>query len=127
MQPYNGSMFYKLYRALQDEGMPDEEMSFESNPTFVSDIGFFTLRFDQEVPQVVHFLTWKEKRTYSNGIRLYREAKKVLIALGFVKFIALDEKAFWLKLFKLWGKNVKMYAEKDNKKFYIIRIGRNLR
>jgi hypothetical protein len=127
MQPYNGSMFYKLYRALQDEGMPDEEMSFESNPTFVSDIGFFTLRFDQEVPQVVHFLVWKDKRSYCNGIRLYREVKKALIQMGFVRFIALVPDKFWLQLFRVWGKNVKMYAEKDNKKFYIIRIGRDIR
>ena len=126
MEPYKPHLFYKLYRALQDEGLKDEEMVFADNMTLVSDIGFFTLRFDLEIPQIVHFLTWKEKRTYQNGIRLYREAKKVLIALGFVKFIALDEKAFWLKLFKLWGE-AKLFEDRGSKKFYIINIGRTIR
>jgi hypothetical protein len=119
-------MFYKLFRAMEDEGMKEEDMVFDKEMTFVSDLGFFTLRFDQEIPQVVHFLVWKDKRSYYNGIRLYSEVKRALIQLGFVCFIALVPDQFWLQLFRVWGKNVKMYAEKDNKKFYIVHIGRKL-
>jgi len=127
MEPYKPHLFYKLYRALQDEGIPDDEMVFENNPTFVSDLGFFTLRFDQEIPQVVHFLVWKNKRSYYNLINLYRNLKGILIQLGFVRFIAAVPDKFWLKLSRLWGKDVKMYAEKDNIQYYTVRIGRTIR
>jgi hypothetical protein len=126
MEPYKPHLFYKLYRALQDEGLKDEEMVFADNMTFVSELGFFTLRFDQEIPQVVHFLVWKENRSYYNGIRLYRELKRILIQLGIVQFIALADKPFWLKLFKVWGKDVKFHSKKGNNKFYTVRIGRTL-
>jgi hypothetical protein len=125
MEPYKAHLFYKLYRALQDEGLKDDDMVFADNMTFVSELGFFTLRFDLEVPQVVHFLVWKEKRSYQNCIRLYRELKKILITLGFVKFIALVERDFWLKLFKVWG-DIKLFEDRGNKKFYIINIGRTI-
>jgi hypothetical protein len=126
MEPYKPHLFYKLYRALQDEGLKDEDMVFADNMTFVSDLGFFTLRFDQEIPQVVHFLVWDNVRSYYNGIRLYRELKRILIQLGIVQFIALVDKPFWLKLFKVWGKDVKRHSEKGNNKFYTVRIGRTL-
>jgi hypothetical protein len=126
MQQYNGSMFYKLYRALQDEGIPDSGMVFETNPTFVSDLGFFTLRFDWEYPQVVHFLVWEDKRVYPNLVRLYIELKKILIRWGIIRFIALVPDRFWLQLFRVCGE-AELYADEGGRKFYIVRMnGRNL-
>lgn len=130
MEKYERHLFYKLYRALQDEGIADEEMVFEQEMTLVSDLGFCTLRFTQDIPQIVHFLVWKEKRTWHNSIRHYRDVKNVLISLGITSFIATmpKEDSRWPIFFKLWGgeKNMRLYAEKDNILNYVIHIGRHL-
>jgi hypothetical protein len=129
MQPYGKHLYYKLYRALQDEGIADNEMAFEQEMTLVSDLGFVTLRFEQDIPQIVHFLVWPEKRTWHNSIHHYRDVKGLMIDLGFTSFIAaapVGHKQF-PRMFRLWGdKNLKPYAVKDGIQYYVIQIRRHL-
>lgn len=130
MKPYSGHMYYKLYRALQDEGIPEKDMVFEDEITMVSDLGFFTIRIVENIAQVVHFLVWPEKRVWHNSIRLYRDIKNILIDLGFVSFIAASPVGHksWPQLFCICGgkKSVKLYAEKDNIQYYVINFGRHI-
>jgi len=130
MKPYQPHLFYKLYRALQDEGLADHDMVFDKEMTFVSDLGFFTLRFTTEnVPQVVHFLVWPEKRVWHNSVRFYREMRRVLIDLGFVMAIMMEPKdkpqmGTFIKIVCAGTKNIKPYAERDGNLFYLVKFGR---
>jgi hypothetical protein len=131
MQPYGRHLYYKLFRALENEGLEEKDMVFDENPTFVSDIGFFTLRFDQNIPQVVHFLVWDNRRTWHNSIHLYREMKNILIQLDVIHFIAMlpKGKTFWKKCFGLIEKTraITPYAtNEDGNAFYLITLRRAL-
>lgn len=132
MQKYRGHMYYRLYRALQDEGMDDKDMVFDKYLTIVSDAGFFTIRLsEKQYPELEHFLVWKEKRSWHNSFKLYREFKSVLVALGFIQFIVMlpKTKKIPAAMFKFMAgnKNIKPYAEVDGNPFYILRFGRAMK
>lgn len=128
-EPYKPHLYYKLYRALQDEGIEESDMVFDKEMTFMSDLGFFTIRHDQEIPELVHFLVWPDKRVWHNSIRFYRMVKAAMIDLGFSCFIASmqegDKK--WPVFFKLWGGDSKLYAINGVKKYYLLTIRRHLK
>jgi hypothetical protein len=130
MEQYRGHLYYKLYRALQNEGIDESDMVFDKEMTFVSDLGFFTIRHEQEIPELVHFLVWPEKRVWHNSIRFYRMVKAALIDLGFSSFIASmqDGDKKWPVFFKLWGdKNKEPYATVGKKKYFLLSIRRHIR
>lgn len=130
MQPYGKHLYYKLFRALEDEGLSEKDMVFEENMTLVSDIGFFTLRFNENNPQLVHFLVWGDRRSWHNSVHLYREMKKTLLLMGFARFIAMlpRDKKYLLKCFELVEKTraITPYAEKDGHAFYLLTFRRAL-
>lgn len=131
MEPYKPHLYYKLYRALQDEGIAESDMVFDKEMTMVSDLGFFTLRFEQEIPEVVHFLVWPEKRVWHNSIRLYRIMKTTLLKLGFARAIMEQPKekpemGTFIKLLWARDKNLKPYAEANGNLYYLVRFGRSL-
>ena len=128
LMPYKPHLFYKLYRALQDEGIDEKDMAFDYLPTFVSDIGFFTFDLRQEYPQVRHLVVFGDKRTWANSLKLCFAMIRFLIAIGFVRFIAFipKDKKFFLTTIRYISKerNLHPYATDGIGDYYLIRIAR---
>lgn len=128
VRPYAPHLYYKLYRAMEDEGYAASDMVFDRELTFVSDLGFFTVRMIGEIPQLVHFLVWPEKRTWHNSIRHYREMRTVLIDLGYTMAIMAQPKnrpdiKTCIEL-AAGRKNIEPYSESASDFFYLVRFGR---
>lgn len=129
MNPYRGYMFYKLYRALQEAGIPEDGMGFTQNMTWVSEEGFFTISFKQKVPQVIHFLVWEEKRSWHNSFKLYRDLKRFLIMNGFLRFLAVlpKKESSFRKIFQfISGNKLEPHAEKEGYCSYEVELGRDV-
>lgn len=128
MELYRPYLHYKLFRALEDEGVPDDEMRFEQGLTFVNDLGFFTIIQEYEVPQVYHFLVWNMKREWPNGIRLYRKMRAVLIGMGHVQaiFASPDDKIKTVLGIVAGTKNIVPYAKRNGFEYYLLKFGRSL-
>lgn len=120
---YRKHLYYKLYRALQDEGLSENQMSFERDICYVLPIGFFSFRFEHGKPFLVHFIVFKECRSLGNAMALYHVFRNVIVSLGFISFIAfVDERLFFDKLIR-WvarDKDLKPYIVQDNIKFYYV-------
>ena len=120
---YRKHLYYKLYRALQDEGYEESQMSFEEDICYVLPIGFFSFRFENGHPFLVHFLIFKEHRSLSNAIALYRVFRNIIASLGLVSFIALVSREKFFETFFKWvarDKNLEPYTTRNNIKYYYI-------
>lgn len=82
LKPYQPYMWYQLYRAMADEGIPDEDMFFDEDVTLVSDAGFFSIACikDGDTPYIRHFLVWSDTRWLSK--RLIDDCWEYLRLLG---------------------------------------------
>ena len=119
LQPYKPHLYYKLYRALQDEGWSDSEMYFDKDITYVMPEGFFTFRFEHGEAVLVHYLVWPEVRgSFLNMTKLYRAFQCVLLSLNEVTFIGtVDPGREYFHAFFRWierGRELTPYAIDEN-------------
>lgn len=128
MKMYQPHEYYRLFRALEAEGIPPAEMRFEDAPTYVNERGFFTIILEHDIPQVYHFLVWPEKRSWHNSVRLYREMRAVLIEMGYVQavFASHNERIKTALGIVAGTKNIEPYATKNGIDYYLLRFGRSL-
>lgn len=126
--PYKPHLEYKLFRALEDEGIPPGEMRFKQGATFIHDLGFFTIVQEHEIPQVYHFLVWFPKRSWQNSIRLYRVMRAALLQMGHVQaiFSAHNDKIRTVLGIVSGTKNITPYATKNGVDYYLLKFGRSL-
>ena len=120
---YRKHLYYKLFRALQDEGYEESQMSFEEDICYVLPIGFFSFRFENGHPFLVHFLIFKEHRSLNNAIALYRVFRNIIVSLGLVSFIALASREKFFETFFKWvarDKSLEPYMTHNNIKCYYI-------
>jgi hypothetical protein len=123
---YRKHLYYKLYRALQDEGYSDDEMDFEKDTTYVSDIGFFSFRLihDGKYLFMSHFLVFKDKRSkdHINSVILADDFRKIVHAMGFNSIIfAIPKERSWLEKFSkvAFGKAMEApYLEINGRKYF---------
>ena len=99
---YRKHLYYKLYRALQDEGYSEEQMSFEKDVCYVLPIGFFSFRFVSGKPFIVHFLVFKDHRSLGNAMALYRMARNVFASMGFASFVTMIKDGLFFEKFIKW-------------------------
>jgi hypothetical protein len=128
MQLYNGNFYYKLFKALEGEGFTEDEMSFEKDTTYVSDIGFVSFRFvDMDEKQYIymsHFLVFKDKRdkTHKNSAILAEFFRKLVFSLGFVGILfSIPKERTWLEKFSsvAFGKAMEEpYKIADGRRYY---------
>lgn len=128
LMPYKPHLEYKLYRALEDEGIPPGEMRFKQGATFIHELGFFTIVQEHEIPQVYHFLVWFSRRSWQNSIRLYRVMRAVLIGMGHVQaiFASHNDKIQTALGIVAGTKNITPYATKNGNDYYLLKFGRSL-
>lgn len=120
MRPYRKSDKEYIVNALLSEGLTLEDMTFETDKTFVTEVGFFSYRMEFEYPRLGHFFVDKDKRSLKNGHKLIKEFKQLLIKGKYLFFIALaskDKKFF--NRFIQYIKGVK-YEENDEDVFYYV-------
>ena len=116
MQTYQPHLYYKLYRALQDEGLTDDEMTFDNDYTFILPEGFFTFRVEHGEIVLIHLLVWPEMRgRFKHIVALYRAFQFILLSLNEITFIAtVDQNRDYFYAFLQWverGKQLIPYAK----------------
>ncbi|MCE5211863.1 MAG: hypothetical protein LLG40_09950 [Deltaproteobacteria bacterium] len=116
LQLYRPHLYYKIYRALQDEGWSDAEMYFDKDITYVLPEGFFTFRIEHGEVVLIHLLVWPEKRgRLKHIVALYRAFQFILLSLNEITFIAtVDQSRDYFYSFLQWveqGKQLIPYAK----------------
>ena len=120
MRPYKKSDKEYIVNALLSEGLALEDMTFETDKTFVTEIGFFSYRMEKGYPRLGHFFIDKDKRSLKNAHKLIKDFKQLLIKGKYLFFIALapkDKKFF--NRFIQYMKGVK-YEENDGNAYYYV-------
>ena len=123
---YNKSDREALSLILLSEGVQPPDMKFEEYATWILEddglIGFFTLRREKGLPNVVHFAVSKERRSMSNARKLVKAL--VIKARHYGKTMILHSKKDYLdKIIRYYFKT-KPYTEADGYRFYIVKLGR---
>ena len=125
MREYQPADKKYIYESLRSEGLSDNEMTFETDKTFLTDYGFFSYRMEHGYPFLTHFYVDKNKRSTRNALSLYRLFKQQIISEGHKAFIAevMNKKAYLEKFIKWLGRR-KHYAEANNSKYYLIGVSK---
>ena len=120
MRPYRKSDKEYIVNALLSEDLALEDMTFETDQTFVTEIGFFSYRMEKEYPRLGHFFVDKDKRSLKNAHKLIKDFKQLLIKDKCLFFIALAPKD--KKFFNRFIQYIKgtMYEENDEDIFYYV-------
>ena len=120
MRPYRKSDKEYIVNALLSEGLTLEDMTFETDQTFVTEIGFFSYRMEFGYSRLVHFFVDKDKRSLKNAHKLIKDFKQLLIKGKYLFFIAYASKnKKFLNRFIQYIKGVR-YEENDGNIFYYV-------
>ena len=121
MRNYVSQDYDSIRSALLDEGFTDEQMTFETDETFINDDGFFSYRIESGFPRLIHFYTEKP-RSPDKARRLIKEFRKMVIRENYPFFImsAPKEKPELAK-FIIYLKG-KKYLEQDGDKYFYVPI-----
>ena len=113
-----------IREALLDEGFTAEQMTFETDETFITDIGFFSYRIEHGYPFLSHFYVDTDKRTPRNALSLYGLFKKTIKSNGYSAFIAsaMNEKKYLSRFIRYLSKRKKPYAIKSNCEYYLVGV-----
>lgn len=88
IRPYTEDDFKYIYLALKNEGLTEEEMSFEDDQVFIMDIGFFSFKERDEYPELMHFCVDKDKRSMKSARQLLKAFRNIMLFKGYSFFIA---------------------------------------
>lgn len=130
---YKPHLEYLLERALEDEGLTPDQMTFREDKTCVlvdddGPIGFFSFRFEDGMIRLMHFLVFKQHRSHKTMLRLWLYACEMVKSLGHAKFIVEIPagRNFFDTLAKFWsGKDAQPYAKiDDGTAFYFMPVQR---
>lgn len=114
-----------IVNALIDEGLTEDEMTFETDETYLSDVGFFSYR-EGEYPQMTHFYVDKDKRGFDNARKLIRQFWKLMIEKGVLFYIMeIPKSKPYIARFAKYLKGNEYY-KKDGNRYYYIPIGGRL-
>lgn len=114
-----------IVNALLSENLTKEDMTFQTDETFITDIGFFSYRIEHGYPRLVHFFLDKDKRSLKNAHSLIRTFKKIMIGRGYLFFIAFASKnKKYLNRFIKYMKGIKYEENNGNTYYYVPLFGR---
>ncbi|MDO9535095.1 MAG: hypothetical protein Q7J85_07125 [Bacillota bacterium] len=126
MKEYTNEDYDYIKTSLKDEGLTDEKMTFETDNTFITDVGFFSYRIEGEYPRLMHFYVDKDKRGGGNFRRLARDFwGKLIEGEHLFCVIELPKGKQYLKRFiEYYGGKEPYYEENGNKYYLVPTIGR---
>jgi hypothetical protein len=122
MKQYKNKDYNYLYRSLSGEGFTKDQMTFETDCTYLTNTGFFSYRIENKYPRLVHFYIDKDKRSFKAAQELIREFRKILINKEYLFFIAEapKEKPYMKRIIQyIKGKK---YLEKNGDTFYNVPV-----
>jgi len=123
IRAYEPGDYRYLYESLISEGFAGNRMSFLTDFTFITDLGFFSWRYEHGVPRLVHFYVNKDKRSLFSAIRLVRIFKKTLNGLPY--FIAeVPRENPMLEGFVKFVGGKEPFYEDNGDKFYMVKTNR---
>lgn len=125
IRKYNQKDYDYLYKALSDEGFTKDQMTFETDHTYITDKGFFSYRMVDSYPRLAHLYLNKKDRTYKNASDLIKALRKILIENEHLFFIAESPKEKpYMERFIKYIKGVKYLEINGDSFFYVPVFGR---
>jgi hypothetical protein len=114
--------------SLLSEGFTDDQMTFETDETFITDIGFFAYRIEDTYPRLTHFFVDKDKRRGDTFRKLSKDFWGKLIDNGHLFYIleVPKEKPYIEKFVKFYGGN-EPFKEINGDKFYLVPTFRRIK
>lgn len=90
IRPYTKADYGYLEHALLDAGFTHKQMTFETDYTFITELGFFSYRFKSGIPYpcMGHFYVNKQNRSFKTALTLLRCFKRLMLSKGFLFFVA---------------------------------------
>lgn len=129
LRPYQASDDADITSMLAAEGIEPDQMRHRDFETHVLEngniIGFFTIRREWNLPSLQHFCIKKKYRAYgAKAIRLVKAFQSVVLSRGFSTAIihADKSKPRLGKLIEHYFKNHKLYAETEDRFWYLVNI-----
>ncbi len=109
---------------LKEEGMTDNQITYEKDFHFEDNTGFFSWRIEHGVPFISHFYIDVEKRDGHNAITLYHKFRDMIREQGYDRFIAevLPGKEVFNKFIKTCLGCHKPYATANGCDYYLIEV-----
>lgn len=122
MRQYNHKDYDYIYKSLLNEGFKKNQMTFDTDLTYLTDTGFFSYRIENEYPRLVHFYINKEKRSIKSAQDLIRKFRELIIKEGYLFFIAQAPKELpHIKRIIKYIKGVK-YLNQDGDTYYYVPV-----
>lgn len=117
---------------LKQEGMRDEQITYEDDINYKDDTGFFSFRIEHGCPFVSHFVVYKDKRKGTfNFVTLYHKFRDMILRGGYTSFIAEvlpgDKYIVFDKFIQGCLGCREPYAEVDGRKYYKINLIRGIK
>ena len=85
-------------------------------------LGFFSIRIENSMPTLWHFVVKKEMRTMEITRMLIKSLKLFVRNMGFPMFIVAVKKDRLKRFVKYFAKNRKQYAETEGVSFYLVEV-----
>jgi len=127
MRKYTDKDYDYIYNSLAGEGLTKEEMTFETDITFLTDFGFFSYRIDGRYPRLIHFYVDKDKRLFRNARKLFRLFWREVIKGDYPFYIMeVPKEKSYISRFALYLKG-KEYLEQDGNRYFYIPISGRLK
>ena len=117
MRKYQDSDYDTLKDMLLAEGLKEEEMSFDTDITYIVDNSFFTLRTEHGFLSLVHFCVDQKHRSQKSARELLKGIKEVVVG----KLIIHSKKEYLNKCIEYYYKT-KPYEVKDGYSFYLVEV-----
>ncbi len=122
MKAYTEQDYEHINKCLLSEGLTKEQMTFETDNTYLTEKGFFSYRIENEYPRLVHFYINKKDRSFKAAQDLMRIFHKILINEEHLFFIvdAPKESPYIKRIIKyIKGKK---YLELNGDSFYYVPV-----
>jgi len=109
---------------LKEEGLTDEQITYEEDIKFENELGFFSYKIVRGYPFLTHFYLKKDKRDGFNFIKLYHAFRREIVRAGYVDFIAEvpPGKEYFGKFIEGCLGCPEPYVESNGSKFYLVRV-----
>ncbi len=117
IRKYEGSDYDTLKEMLLAEGLKEEEMSFDTDTTYIVDNSFFTLRWEHGFMSLVHFCVDHKHRSQKSARDLLKGIKEVVVG----KLIIHSKKEYLNKCIEYYYKT-KPYKVEDGCNFYLVEV-----
>ena len=109
---------------LKEEGLVDEQITYEDDLKIENDIGFISYRMEHGHPFVTHFYVKKDHRGGLDFIRLYHTFRREIVKKGYTHFIAevVPGKEFFGNMITTLLGCPEPYAESNGSKYYFVKV-----